>query len=630
MMDTTPPAAAPPAAPGGDADPAADDGSGSSSILTDLTVMMIDDEPMLTEVIGAYLEDAGHRQLVAVNDPSTALQAVRDQDPALVLLDLVMPGVSGFDILQEMRRDERLRYTPVIVLTAASDPVTKLKALEMGATEFLAKPVDPSELVLRVRNSLVVKMYQDKLANNDPITGLPNRRMLLDRLRTSLAHAREDDMKLALLHVRLDRLQQLQATLGQSSGDELLRAVSQRLRGCTRRDDDAVRASRSRTALLSRLDGDEFLVLLPHLEDPEVAARVARRVLQVLAEPFSIGGDRITASPSVGIAVAPDDGNTPEDVLAIAAAAASLAYASGRNTYRFGSRQRNQAAMERLKLEAALHHAVERKELRLLYQPKYDPRQRRIVGAEALMRWHQTEMGQIFPDRFIPIAEETGLIVTLGEWALQEACEQGVRWAEQGLRGMKVAVNITGQQLSAGRLPAQVESLLEQHPAMRGSLVLELTEGVLIDSSQEVSSQLQRFRELGVQLSIDDFGTGYSSMNYLKSFPLDELKIDRSFVKGLPEQKADLAIVRAMTVLGHNLGMRIVAEGVETREQLACLGEVGIDQIQGYLIGKPMPGEELTALARQISARAAARASAAAAATSAATAAAAAAASTTA
>ena len=241
MTDTTAQAAAPPAASEDEEGAAADDGSGSSGILTDLTVMMIDDEPMLTEVIGAYLEDAGYRQLVAINDPSGALQAVRDQDPALVLLDLVMPGVSGFEILQEMRRDERLRYTPVIVLTAASDPVTKLKALDMGATEFLAKPVDPSELVLRVRNSLVVKMYQDKLANNDPVTGLPNRRMLLDRLRGSLVHAREDDKKLALLHVRLDRLQQLQATLGQSSGDELLRAVSQRLRGCTRRDDDAVR-----------------------------------------------------------------------------------------------------------------------------------------------------------------------------------------------------------------------------------------------------------------------------------------------------------------------------------------------------------------------------------------------------
>jgi EAL domain-containing protein (putative c-di-GMP-specific phosphodiesterase class I) len=228
-------------------------------------------------------------------------------------------------------------------------------------------------------------------------------------------------------------------------------------------------------------------------------------------------------------------------------------------------------------------------------------------------------MGQIFPDRFIPIAEETGLIITMGEWALQEACEEGARWARQGLRDMKIAVNITGQQLSAGRLPAQVETLLQQHPAMRGSLVLELTEGVLIDSSQEVNAQLQRFRELGVQLSIDDFGTGYSSMNYLKNFPLDELKIDRSFVKGLPGQKADMAIVRAMAVLAHSLGMRTVAEGVETREQLACLGEVGIDQIQGYLIGKPMAGTELIALAQEISARAAARGSAASAAAAAVT-----------
>jgi EAL domain-containing protein (putative c-di-GMP-specific phosphodiesterase class I) len=332
---------------------------------------------------------------------------------------------------------------------------------------------------------------------------------------------------------------------------------------------------------------------------------VARRVLQALAEPFRVGGDRISVSPSIGIAVAPDDGQTPEDVLAIAAGAAALACASGRNTYRFGSRQRNQAAMERLKLEAALLHAVERRELRLLYQPKYDPVRRRIVGAEALMRWHPAELGPVFPDRFIPIAEETGLVVPLGAWALQEACEQGTRWAQQGLADLKVAVNIAGLQLSAGGLPELVEELLGRHPAMRERLVLELTEGVLIDCGAGVNEQLQRFRRHGVQLSIDDFGTGYSSMNYLRSFPLDELKIDRSFVKSLPEQASDLAIVRAMTVLGHSLGMRVVAEGVETREQHACLVQLGVDQIQGYLIGKPMPADDLAALASGRTARAA-------------------------
>ncbi len=599
-------APAPSAAPSVEAGASAvgdDDGGGTSP--TDLTVMMIDDEPMLTEVIGAYLEDAGYRRLVAVNDATTALRELRQRDPALVLLDLVMPGMSGFEILQAMRRDERLRYTPVIVLTAASDPDTKLQALGLGATEFLAKPVDPSELVLRVRNSLVLRMYQDRLANNDPVTGLPNRRILMDRLRACLARTLEEGRKLALLHVRLDRLQQLQATLGQSAGDELLRAVSQRLQGRTRRDDDDVRSARSRPTLLSRLEGDEFLVLLPDLDDSEVGARVARRVLQALAEPFRVGGDRISVSPSIGIAVAPDDGQTPEDVLAIAAGAAALACASGRNTYRFGSRQRNQAAMERLKLEAALHHAVERRELRLLYQPKYDPVQRRIVGAEALMRWHPAELGPVFPDRFIPIAEETGLIVPLGAWALQEACEQGTRWAQQGLADLKVAVNIAGLQLSAGGLPELVEELLGRHPAMRERLVLELTEGVLIDCGAGVNEQLQRFRRHGVQLSIDDFGTGYSSMSYLRSFPLDELKIDRSFVKSLPEQASDLAIVRAMTVLGHSLGMRVVAEGVETREQHACLVQLGVDQIQGYLIGKPMPADDLAALASGRAARAA-------------------------
>ena len=595
LTTPAPPDPAPMAAAGGQ------DGADGAVSLADLTVMMIDDEPMLTEVIGTYLEDAGYRHCVGINDATVALEKVRELNPALVLLDLVMPGVSGFEILQAMRQDEQLRYTPVIVLTAASDPDTKLKALSIGATEFLAKPVDPSELVLRVRNSLVLKVYQDRLANSDPVTGLPNRRVLMERLRNTLAQA--GGRKTGLLHVRLDRLQQLQATLGQSAGDELLRAAAQRLRSRTRRDDDGERASRRETSLLCRLEGDEFLVLLPGLEDPEVCVGVARRLLQSLAEPFRIGDDRIGVSPSVGIALAPDDAQTPEDLLAIAATAAALACASGRNTYRFGSRQRNQAAMERLKLEAALHHAVERRELRLVYQPKYDPLQRRIVGVEALMRWQQTELGPIFPDRFIPIAEETGLIVPMGAWALQEACEQGERWMRQGLESLKVAVNVSAQQLASGQLPALVAGLLERHPRMRGALVLELTEGVLIDASPEVNAQLQQFRDQGVQLSIDDFGTGYSSMNYLRQFRLDEIKIDRSFVKDLPAQRSDLSIVRAMTMLGHSLGMRVVAEGVETAEQLACLAEVGVDQIQGYLIGKPMHPDDLAGRAAEIAVR---------------------------
>jgi diguanylate cyclase (GGDEF)-like protein len=578
------------------------DGTDAAVSLGDLTVMMIDDEPMLTEVIATYLEDAGYRHVVGVNDATVALEKVRALNPALVLLDLVMPGVSGFEILQAMRQDEQLRYTPVIVLTAASDPDTKLKALSIGATEFLAKPVDPSELVLRVRNSLVLKVYQDRLANSDPVTGLPNRRVLMERLRGVLAQSRAVGQKVGLLHLRLDRLQQLQATLGQSAGDELLRAAALRMHGRTRRDEHGAKAATADTPMLCRLDGDEFLVLLPNLTDPEVCAGVARRLLQSLSEPFRIGSDRIGVSPSVGIALAPDDGQTPEDLLAIAATAAALACASGRNTYRFGSRQRNQAAMERLKLEAALHHAVERRELRLVYQPKYDPLQGRIVGAEALMRWQQAEMGAIFPDRFIPIAEETGLIVPLGEWALQEACEQGERWVSQGLVDLKVAVNVSSQQLASGNLPALVVGLLERHPRMRGALVLELTEGVLIDASPEVNAQLQQFREQGVQLSIDDFGTGYSSMNYLRHFRLDEIKIDRSFVKDLPGQPSDLSIVRAMSMLGHSLGMRVVAEGVETAEQLTCLAELGVDQLQGYLIGKPMHPNDLAARTSEIAA----------------------------
>jgi diguanylate cyclase len=577
------------------------------ALMTDLTVLMIDDEPMLTDVIQAYLEDAGYHKLVAVNDPTQAMEVARRCKPSLVLLDLMMPRVSGFEILEALRHDEELRYVPVIVLTAASDPATKLRALDLGATEFLAKPVDQSELVLRVRNSLVLKVYQDRLANSDPLTGLPNRRVFIDRLHASVAHAVLAQHPMALLHVGLDRFRHVGATLGHASADHLLSRVARRLKGCVRRYEDDVREDsnpgRVESVLISRLDSDAFAVLLPRTENPEDAARVARRVLQTLSRPFRIGADDLVITPQVGIAVLPDDGTNADTLMANALAAAEHAAAGGRSGYRFYCPEFNQAAIERLKLEAHLRRALDRNEMRVVYQPKVDRVSGRINGAEALLRWRQSELGNIGPDRFIPIAEETGLIVELGAWVIEQACAQLAQWQRQGLAQMKVALNLSRQELVSGALVSNITQALRKHALPRGSLVLELTESVLIDRLDSTSAQLDELRRLGVEISIDDFGTGYSSMNYIKHFPLDELKIDRSFVMGLPEEKTDLAIVRAMVVLGHSLGMRVVAEGIETAEQLAVLSSLGIDQYQGYLFGRPLPPTDFAALAQRFDLR---------------------------
>jgi EAL domain-containing protein (putative c-di-GMP-specific phosphodiesterase class I) len=308
--------------------------------------------------------------------------------------------------------------------------------------------------------------------------------------------------------------------------------------------------------------------------------------------------DDVFISPCVGISVYPEDGPSADGLIGNAVAATEHAQTMGRNTYRFYSRELNQATIERLKLEAHLRRARERGELHIAYQPKVDNRTGRIVGAEALLRWRHSELGPIGPDRFIPIAEETGLIVELGIWVLDQACAQLRRWTDDGLGHLKVAVNVSRHELQAGGVVQAIQDALKRHRLSGTSLILELTESVLVDRLDATSQQLEEIRRLGVQISIDDFGTGYSSMNYIKHFPLDELKIDRSFVSGLPHEISDMAIVRAMVVLGQSLGMRVVAEGIEDPEQLTAVQVLGIDQSQGYMLGRPLAPAEFAELAR--------------------------------
>jgi diguanylate cyclase (GGDEF)-like protein len=544
-----------------------------------LKVMMVDDEPTTLEVIEAFLEGEGYSRFVSTTDSREALPMAQRERPDLVLLDLVMPHVGGFDILTAIRDDEALKHTPVIILTSATDGPTKLEALELGATDFLSKPVDPSELALRLRNTLAARAYQERLTYYDRLTDLPNRLLFLQQLESELRRAGREDTKCSVVHLGLNRFKEINDTLGISVGDALLKVVAERLERC----------SPSQPA---RVGGDEFSLVLPRVQTSQDAARIAKRLLEALRDPFQVEGQDLFLTASIGLAVSPDDGVDSETLLKHASVAASHAKRTGDNSYEFYRSSLNAESAERLSLESQLRGALECEELRLYYQPVLDVASGRIVGAEALMRWKHPELGLLLPGRFIHIAEQTDLVRLLGEWAIGEACRQSKSWGGQGLPQIRVSVNVSGRQFDTEGLIQTISNALAVTDMEPSQLVLELTERQIMENPRRTALMLAALKDAGLKIAIDDFGTGYSSLAFLKRFPLDELKIDRSFIQDLPGDRDDAAIVSAIIALAHNLGLRVVAEGVETPEQLEFLRERGCDLYQGFLFSRAIPAAE--------------------------------------
>jgi diguanylate cyclase len=574
-----------------------------SAPLQSATVMMVDDDPIMLEVVQAYLEEAGYTSFVTTSEPRQAMDLFLQQRPDILLLDLMMPEVSGFDILAQVRAHEELRYTPVIILTAESEPTTKLKALELGATDLLTKPVDPSELRLRLRNALAFKAYQDRLADFDALTGLPNRRKFHQAVDAALKSTQQS-RACALLHIDLDRFKQINDTLGHRVGDKLLCAVAQLL-DRTLCDAEATGWPGSREpefrAGLSRIAGNGFAALLPNLHNlkkVDTAGSIARRILSAFAEPFHVEGHELFVTASIGIAVSPGDGQEAETLLKHAEMAMYQAKRRGRKTTEFFSGDMNAHALERLTLENQLRRAVERNEFVLYYQPKVDVSTGKIIGAEALVRWKHPEQGIVSPAKFIPIAEETGLIVEIGQWVLRTACAQVQSWTQTGLPPLSVSVNVSGVQFKQRKVWHAVRGALAHSALPPEQLVLELTESMLMENATDSIDMLNELKEMGLKLAVDDFGTGYSCFAYLSRFPLDELKIDRSFVSGLSQDR-DRAIVGAIIAIGRELNLRVVAEGVETKEQLQFLQSRSCDQYQGYLCSRPAPPEAFAILMRR-------------------------------
>jgi diguanylate cyclase len=567
-----------------------------NAALSTVTVLLIDDEPIMTEVTQTYLEEAGYTRFVAINDPFKALAAALNCRPGIILLDLMMAGVSGFELLRQFRSHERLRYTPVIVMTAATDARSKLRALELGATEILAKPVDPSELAIRVRNSLAFKIYQDRLANEDPLTGLPNRRVFVEQVTANLMHQELHNNGMAVLHINLDRFRLINESLGHAVGDRLLSSVGDRLFACARQNVPRFTGRSGGGNVLARLGADEFALVLTAFDGPDQIAKLSRSILAAMAVPMNVEGHELVVTTSLGAAIFPQDGEDAATLMRNASVAMKHAKDSGRNTFHFYGKELNTAALERLVLENQLRGALQRKELELHYQPKVSLMTGKVIGAEALMRWRHPEWGMVPPGRFIPVAEECGLIVELGEWVVHTACAQMAQWFDEtGIR-VKVAVNVARHGLVSGELARVVAKALSNHAIEPQQLVLELTESMLMDRVDDTAAKLHELRALGAELSIDDFGTGYSSMSYLKQFPVQELKIDRSFINGMPHDRTDSAIVRALVVLAHSLDMRVVAEGVERDNQRLALERLGCDSYQGFLCSPAVPPKDFATL----------------------------------
>ncbi|OED43053.1 hypothetical protein AB833_04510 [Chromatiales bacterium (ex Bugula neritina AB1)] len=434
------------------------------------------------------------------------------------------------------------------------------------------------------------------LAYYDLVTGLPNRAHLYDMISLSLSQAHRFDSQFALLFLDLDHFKKVNDTLGHNAGDLLLREVSTRLKTAVRQSDVVARSvdqeiPHSNIESIARLGGDEFVVLLSRIERIEDAASVARRICKEIATSFLLDGNEVRITTTVGISLYPSDGNDVDTLLKHADVAMYHAKEQGRNGYQFYSEDIHQIALERFSLERDLRLSLENNGFHLEYQPKVAANNKGLTGAEALVRWQHPERGRVNPGDFIPLAEETGLIVPLGEWVLRTACQQMAEWLNAGMEPFVMAVNCSAIQLVRTDMAAVIKATLEATGLNPEYLEIELTESLLMQNVEEGIVILQALQELGLHVSIDDFGTGFSSLSYLKRLPVDKLKIDQSFVRDLTTDPGDAAIVTSMISLAHNLSLTVVAEGVETTDQLEFLQKKQCDEIQGYLISRPMPAE---------------------------------------
>ena len=485
------------------------------------------------------------------------------------------------------------------VSSGASEP-KELQLRRPDGTRFYAEVNVRSDLmggegagiqVVVVRDITQRKSHEDKLrkmAQYDALTSLPNRVLFNERLGHAVTAAKRKDKQHAVLFIDLDRFKNVNDSLGHSVGDELLIEVAQRLK-CGTRPEDTV----------ARLGGDEFAILLEDIGAPRIAAKVAQKIIDQLMEPVAIAGHELVTTPSIGIALYPDNGGSVEELLRNADTAMYRAKANGRNCYQFFTRDMDNQMLQRLKLESDIRHALQFRQFILHFQPQICFSSGQVIGAEALVRWDAGLSGIRFPDEFIGVAEETGLIVPLGEQVIEMACEQLALWNKQGIHLPNLSINLSSKQFCYANIIPSIEAILERTGVPANQLLLEITEAAMMDDEKRAIGVMNRLKEMGIQLAIDDFGTGYSSLSYLKNFPLDELKIDRSFINEMVENEADRRIVASIVDLARHLDLRVIAEGIETLPQAELLSSMNCENMQGYLFSKPITPDHFIELVQE-------------------------------
>ena len=544
------------------------------------TLLVVDDELLNRDALQRRLERVGYRVLAADSGPS-ALAIAAAQHVDLVLLDVMMPGMDGLETLRQLRRSRSVSELPVIMVTARDSTEAVVEALDAGANDYMTKPVDFAVAQARIRTQLTARRA-------DPLTGLPNRLLFMERLNEQIARSSAAGVfEFAVFFLDVDRFKIINDSLGHAAGDELLTGISRRLEQSLRSTDTVARFDGECT--LARLGGDEFTVLLAGVRNVVDAHAIAERLVAAVSTPFELEGRQVVVTISVGVVMADARYLRAEDMVRDADTAMYRAKDRGKARCEIFDTSMLAAAEERLLIESDLRRAIERQEFQLHYQPIITLSDEQLSGFEALVRWQHPVRGLVPPNGFIPIAEETGLIVPIGLWVLREACRQMRAWDSEfpECTNLVVNVNLSARQCLHPTLVTDVERVLAETGLEPQRLKLEITESLVLERSDEVIGILKALRELGVQLGLDDFGMGYSALSYLQQLPVQTLKIDRSFISGI-ENSSNAEIVRAILSLASGLSMNVTAEGVETADQAARLKDLSCECAQGYFFNRPL------------------------------------------
>lgn len=562
-------------------------------------ILVIEDEELVRENILELLDAEGLEGIGAENG-RIGVDLAREQKPDLILCDVMMPGLDGYGVLSALRQNPGLATIPFIFLTAKAAKADFRQGMELGADDYLTKPFTRAELLgaiaTRLRKQAAVQDFYnselqeakeqlDYLVYHDSLTGLPNQLSLREQFQQVQPTDSDPPKAIAILCLDLDRFNQINDNLGHAFGDLVLQAVAQRLTACVGSEN-----------IVARLNADQFAIILATTQHKKEAVQVAQTILESISQTFALGGEEIFMTASIGIALYPRDGKEIEQLLNCANKAMVQAKQQGGDQYQLYSAVSTLGSSDRLALQTSLRHALEREELQVYYQPQVNLQTGQIMGTEALVRWQHPERGFVSPARFIPIAEETGLIVAIGEWVLQTACQQTKRWQMAGFPNLRVAVNLSGRQFNQVDLRHKLVRILTETGLHARYLELELTESILVENTEVAIRRLNALKALGVEIAIDDFGTGYSSLSYLQQFPFDTLKIDQCFIRNIMANSSNAAITRAIIQMAKSLNLKLIAEGVETETELSFVAQHQCDGMQGYLFSPPLPAKGFEAL----------------------------------